>query len=97
MITMPEKLMITPNIVSKFTFSSFNAANIIIMRVGHILKIIFISIDFSDEFARVIEKAKHNSKTTKSKLDRIRNFFETFLKSGRPYVRNKIIALIVYT
>ena len=89
MITIPAKLTITPNIVNKFTFSSFNTANIIIIKVGHILKIIFISIDFSDEFARVIEKAKHNSKTTKSKLDKIRNFFETFLNRAGHMLRTK--------
>lgn len=70
--------------VKKFTFSSFKNASIKMINVGHKLKMIFISIDFSDDWAKVIENAKHNSKTTKSKLEKNKNFLETFLKSGSP-------------
>ena len=37
-------------------------------------------LDSSEHF----ENAKHNSKITKSRLEMLKNFLETFLKSGNP-------------
>ena len=70
--------------VKKFIFSSFENASIKMINVGHKLNIIFISIDFSEDWAKVIENAKHNSKITKSRLEINKNLLETFLKSGSP-------------
>ena len=80
----PVKLMIKPTIVNALTFSSFSKAKIIITSVGHKLKMILISIDFVGELAKVIEKAKHNSKVTNSALEMSKNFLELLLKSGNP-------------